>query len=191
MKFVLLICLIVILVSCDSTDSTDSTDFTNSTISTDYSEYTETYEMTDIKVTQGVTVDKASGEPITGKVLEKYANGSLRTETIFKEGKRIAIRLFSGKGSLAEVLHYKDEVLERVEYSWSDDGQVLGEKVYLSDGQHYARNKYYENGQLHTQNHSHLDGYIDGMSRTWDEKGRLVSEECIKRGQSVDKIHCP
>jgi antitoxin component YwqK of YwqJK toxin-antitoxin module len=101
--------------------------------------------------------------PFTGFMLEKYANGTLKSRSTVRDG-----------------------ILDGLSEGWHANGQLQVREVFQKGVSHGLREKWYENGVKLSEG-AIAEGKHDGLFRRWHEN-RVLAEEVTMRGGVPDGI---
>jgi antitoxin component YwqK of YwqJK toxin-antitoxin module len=104
---------------------------------------------------------------------EYYANGKLKSEQSFKDGKLEGIfKVYYESGQLRKVGFYKNGKREGPFKTYYDNGQVVIDEFFLNGKQEGPFKTYYKNGQLRSDSF-YKDGKQAGKLQEYDESGKL------------------
>ncbi len=135
-----------------------SNDRTEEEIINDFPKPINTYpliEKKDVEILNGgILYRKNIDRPFTGRMFEKYADGSIALESSYLDGLphgQQLRRFESGKPALEAV--FDQGVLSGVKTKWWENGKIR-EEEYWSEGEFFGR-------------------------RLWDQEGRMIREELV------------
>jgi hypothetical protein len=106
-------------------------------------------------------------------VREYHANGKLKSEQSFKEGKLEGIfKVYYDSGSLRKVGFYKNGKREGPFKTYYENGKVVIDEFFMNGKQEGPFRTYYKNGQLRSDSF-YKDGNRMGKLKEYDEDGKL------------------
>ncbi|MDB9813613.1 hypothetical protein OAC45_04025 [Gammaproteobacteria bacterium] len=130
----------------------------------------------------GLTYEINSQTRFNGASVSYFESGQLKMKSSYKNGCLDGLHeAYYENGQLKEKRTYQD-ILDIPMFCSNDLDLEYG----FYDGLHVS---YYSNGQLKSK-HNYKDGKEDGLSETYDYKGRLESISCYKKMKEVDMSYC-
>lgn len=127
-------------------------------------------------------------EPMTGQVIERWPDGSLRTMTEFAGGRRHGVaKAWFVEGQPMYERWYEEGLEEGTHRGWWEDGSVRF--VYEFDlGVHEgSAREWYPNGSLYRDFH-YAKGKELGRQRMWHADGTLRANYVVKDGRRFGLI---
>ncbi len=105
-------------------------------------------EMSELIEKDAVTYTLASDTAFTGKAVETYENGALKSESFYEEGRRNGLRRdYHENGALSFTVTYIKGNYDGQLETYYENGQLNGRETY-ANGVLLTVETYYKNGQL-------------------------------------------
>jgi len=139
-----------------------------------------------ILMDNGLTTEKFSDEPITGKVYgnfgEKDNLKKVYIGNLLKGKEEGRWKLYYSNGKKSFDSNFKDGELNGLRTSWYENGKKRFEETYKDGEKEGLFANWYENGQIRTEGVLN-DGKEDGLITTWYENGKKKDEVTYKDGR--------
>ncbi len=118
----------------------------------------------------------------TGTIVVYYENGSKKASVTLINGDMKRILEWYENGSLKSETLYKDKsTINRNEKEWYENGKIKSEIGYKNDKMHGKIIRWYKNGQKESEC-EYFEGQLHGRWIFWGENGQLESIMVFKNG---------
>lgn len=122
---------------------------------------------------------------VTGIVIDKYPDNSIRNKATFKDGKWDGLNSnWYENGQLKSEVNWKYGKKDGLIRYWYENGHLYMELNNKDDVLHGLFRSWYENGQLKGE-FNYKEGIEDGLQRDWYENGQLKSEAQLNDGEII------
>ena len=123
--------------------------------------------------------------PITGLLISYYDDGKLKSEEIFKDGKKEGLaRVYYKNGELQSEKNYMAGRVEGLVKTYYENANLKREEVFKDGNLEGFVRYYYKNGKVKGEE-NYTVGKKDGVERGYYENGRLKSEIVFKEGKAI------
>jgi len=131
----------------------------------------------------GLLLLKATTNPVSGEVIERYRDGTLKSATYFAEGLLHGISEgYYTNGQIQVREHFTNGVSHGMRTKWYDSGATQSVTTIVAGKHHGQFRRWHENGQL-AQELNLVEGEADGLSRAWHTNGQLKAEVNLDNGK--------
>lgn len=131
----------------------------------------------------GLLLLKGTTNPVSGEVVERYRDGSLKSATYFVEGRLHGMSEgYYTNGQIQVREHFTNGVSHGVRTKWYDSGATQSVTTIVAGEHHGQFRRWHENGQL-AQELNLVEGKADGLSRAWHTNGQLKAEVNLDNGK--------
>ena len=118
--------------------------------------------------------------PFTGKAVSFYANGQMKEERNYKDGKYHGLRTeWYENGQMRGEVRWKNGKHDGLWTWWYENGQMRGEENWKDGKLDGLRTLWYENGQKEAEGNFKDDNY-HGLWTYWYKNGQKSSEKSYK-----------
>jgi len=123
-----------------------------------------------------------NGTPFTGVVTELFANGSLKSNATYREGKQHGIeKVWYENGQLSSIRFYENGKKVATHKGWWENGSERF-VYHFVDGEHHGENtQWYLSGQIFQQR-QYEHGKEVGAQKAWRENGKLYVNYVVVDG---------
>lgn len=121
--------------------------------------------------------------PYSGKCIDYYKNGEIRTVSIYSNGKENGLResFYENKIKQSEEL-YTNGVKNGAFQTWNDQGKIKSKGQYLQNIPEGKWETFFDNGQKQSEK-NYSAGKLNGNSKSWFENGKPETEKNYKEGK--------
>ena len=131
----------------------------------------------------GLLLHKEGTNPVSGEVVERYRDGTLKSATFFSEGRLHGISEgYYTNGQIQVREHFTNGVSHGPRTKWYDNGVTQSVTTIVAGEHHGQFRRWHENGQL-AQEINLVAGEPDGLSRAWHTNGQLKAEVTLDQGK--------
>lgn len=132
-------------------------------------------------VRNGVLLQR--GAAFSGRTIERYADGTRKRETGYRNGKLDGItRAWFANGQLDYARTYRVGLEEGVHRGWYENGSRRFEYHYANGTADGLSLQWYENGRDYTRFHF-AKGFEEGQQQMWSPDGTLRANYVIRNGR--------
>ena len=120
--------------------------------------------------------------PVTGKVIERYLDGTLKSATIFSNGLLHGVSEGFFTNAQIQVREYFTNNLSHgIRTKWYADGATQSVAEIIAGKLHGTFRRWHNNGQL-AQEMNLSNGVAHGQSRAWHTNGQLQADVTLDQG---------
>lgn len=144
---------------------------------------TITVERDDARLSLENGVLYGDGEPFTGRVVERYPDGSVETMTLYEHGVREGTAVsFFATGALRWERTYASGREEGVHRGWYDDGKPHFWYPYADGLLEGNALEWFPDGSLY-RDFNYVRGHEEGSQRMWHEDGTVRANYVVRDGR--------
>jgi antitoxin component YwqK of YwqJK toxin-antitoxin module len=135
----------------------------------------------------GRLMTREATNPVSGEVLERYRDGTLKSSTVFSNGLLHGVSEgFHTNGQIQVREFFTNGVSHGTRTKWYAGGATQSVAEIVGGQLHGWFRRWHENGRL-AQEIPMVGGQPDGLSRAWHTNGQLKAEARLEAGRVLSQ----